>query len=56
MNKISEITILMVIYDETDEIILKSLEKIKNFKIIIIDNKGDKKLKDKITQQFKIST
>ena len=56
MNKISEITILMVIYDETDEIILKSLEKIKNFKIIIIDNKGDKKLKDKITQKFKIST
>ena len=56
MNKISEITILMVIYDETDEIILKNLEKIKNFKIIIIDNKGDKKLKDRITQKFEIST
>ena len=56
MNKISEITILMVIYDETDEIILKNLEKIKNFKIIIIDNKGDKKLKDRITQNFEIST
>ena len=56
MNIISEITILMVLYDETDEIIFKNLEKIKNFKIIIIDNKGDEKLKDRIIQKFKIST
>ena len=56
MNKISEITILIVLYDETEEIILKNLEKIKNFKIIIIDNKGDTKLKERITQKFEIST
>ena len=56
MNIISEITILMVLYDETDEIIFKNLEKIKNFKIIIIDNRGDEKLKDRIIQKFKIST
>jgi len=46
----------MVLYDESEEIILKTLEKIKNFKIIIIDNKGDKKLKKKITSKFDIST
>ena len=56
MNDISEITILMVLYEESEEIIFKNLEKIKNFKIIIIDNKGNKKLKKKITSQFKIST
>jgi GT2 family glycosyltransferase len=55
MNKISEITILIVLYDETDEIIFKNLEKIKNFKIIIVDNKGDKKLKNRITKKFEIS-
>ena len=55
MNKISEITILIVLYDETEEIIFKNLEKIKNFKIIIVDNKGDKKLKNRITEKFEIS-
>jgi len=34
MNKISEITILIVLYDETEEIIFKNLEKIKNFKLL----------------------
>ena len=56
MNNLTEITICMVLYDESEEIILKTLEKIKNFKIIIIDNKGDKKLKKKITSKFDIST
>ena len=56
MNNLTEITICMVLYDESEEIILKNLEKIKNFKIIIIDNKGDKKLKKKITSKFDIST
>ena len=56
MNNLTEITICMVLYDESEEIILKTLEKIKNFKIIIIDNKGDKKLKKKITSKFNIST
>ena len=56
MNTLSEITICMVLYDESEEIILKTLEKIKNFKIIIIDNKGDKELKNKITSKFNITT
>jgi len=56
MNNLTEITILMVLYDESEEIILKTLEQIKNFKIIIVDNRGNKKLKDKITSKFNIST
>ena len=53
-NYISDISILMVLYEESEEIIFRTLEKIKNFKIIIIDNKGNKKLKKKITNNFKI--
>ena len=34
---------------------LKNLNNIKNFKIIIVDNKGDKKLKNRITKKFEIS-
>ena len=56
MNDITDITILMVLYDEAEEIVLKTLEQIKNFKIIIVDNKGNKKLKNKITSRFNIST
>tara|TARA_B100000131_G_C17992619_1_gene563195 strand:- start:81 stop:944 length:864 start_codon:yes stop_codon:yes gene_type:complete len=55
MSNINEITILMVLYDESEEIIFKNLEKIKNFKIIIIDNKGNQKLKNKIISKFNIS-
>ena len=47
-NYISDISILMVLYEESEEIIFRTLEKIKNFKIIIIDNKGNKKLKKKL--------
>ena len=45
----------MVLYEEPEEIIFRTLEKIKNFKIIIVDNKGNKKLKEKIINKFKIS-
>ena len=55
MNYISHISILMVLYEEPEEIIFRTLEKIKNFKIIIVDNKGNKKLKEKIINKFKIS-
>lgn len=55
MNYISDISILMVFYDETEEIIFRTLEKIKNFEIIIVDNKCDRKLKDKILSKFKIT-
>ena len=55
MKDISQITILMVLYEESEEIVIKTLKKIKNFKIIIVDNTGDQNLK-KITNKFEIST
>ena len=45
MKDISQITILMVLYEESEEIVIKTLKKIKNFKIIIVDNTGDQNLK-----------
>ena len=57
-NKINEviddITVVIVMYQETKEIIFKTLEKIKDFKIIIVDNNNDKILKQKIMSQFQI--
>ena len=54
MKKYCDISILFVLYDESVEIIFKSLEKIKNFNIIIIDNKGDEKLKNEIENKYQI--
>ena len=49
-----KLTILMILYEENYEIIKKCLDKIKNFKIIIIDNANDKDLKKKILLNYKI--
>ena len=54
MKKYCDISILFVLYDESFETIFKSLEKIKNFNIIIIDNKGDEKLKHEIENKYQI--
>tara|TARA_A100001015_G_C14929750_1_gene687983 strand:+ start:16 stop:912 length:897 start_codon:yes stop_codon:yes gene_type:complete len=54
LNKCDQITIIIVLYKETAEIVFKTLQTIKNFKIIIIDNGGDKFLKKKICQKFNI--
>lgn len=54
MKNFKNISIAIVLYDESEKILLKSLEKIKNFNIIIIDNKGDKKLKNIIEKKYKI--
>ena len=49
-----KLTILIILYEENYEIIKKCLEKVRNFKIIIIDNANDKDLKIKIEQNYKI--
>ena len=49
-----KLTILIILYEENYEIIKKCLEKIKNFKIIIIDNANDKDLQKKIVLNYKI--
>jgi len=57
MKKISKdksLTIVIVLYKESYELICKTLDLIKNFKIIIIDNDNNSELEKKILQNFKI--
>ncbi len=49
-----DLTIIIVLYQERIELIKKCLEKIKNFKIIIIDNDNNLDLKNKISSEYKI--
>jgi len=49
-----KLSILIILYEENLEIINKCLEKIEDFKIIIIDNANNKSLKNAITKRFKI--
>ena len=53
-NKIKSITIVIVLFKESFEIINKTLEHIKDFKIIIIDNANNDDLKKQITKKFQI--
>ena len=53
-NLYKEITIIIVLYEERLDLVLKSIENIKNFKIVIIDNAGNKVLKKKVEEKFKI--
>ena len=49
-----KLSILIILYEENLEIINKCLEKIKDFKIIIIDNANNNSLKNEIIKKFKI--
>ena len=49
-----KLSILIILYEENLEMIKKCLEKIKDFKIIIIDNANNKSLKNEIIKKFKI--
>jgi N-acetylglucosaminyl-diphospho-decaprenol L-rhamnosyltransferase len=54
MNNNESLSILLILYEENFITISKCLENLKNFKVIIIDNAGDKILRDKIELKFKI--
>ena len=53
-NNSKSITIVIVLFKESFEIINKTLEYIKDFKIIIIDNANNQDLKKKIIKKFQI--
>ena len=55
MNPFQNITIQIVLYEESEEIVFKCLNNLKNFKIIILDNAGNYKLKKEILKKFSIS-
>ncbi len=48
------LTVVIVLYKESFDLISNTLSKIKNFKIIIVDNDGNDHLKKKILSNFKI--
>ena len=48
------LTITIVLYEESFSLISKCLEKLRKFKIIIIDNAGNLELKKKIQKEYKI--
>ena len=55
MNPFQNITIQIVLYEENEEMVFKCLNNLKNFKIIILDNAGNYKLKKEILKRFSIS-
>ena len=54
--KCNETTILIVLYKETYELVSKTLEQLKSYQVIIIDNGNDHELKNKIESLFQIET
>ena len=50
----SELTIIIVLYEEEANLLLRCLKNIKNFKIIIVDNANNVSLKKKIEEKFQI--
>ena len=51
---INDITIQIVLYEESEDLLTKCLNLIKDFKIIIVDNSSNNKLKKKILSKFEI--
>ena len=47
------LTVVIVLYKESFDLISNTLSKIKNFKIIIVDNDGNDHLKKKFFQTLK---
>ena len=54
MINTDELTIQIVLYEETKDLIFKCLEHLKNFKILILDNSSNKKLRDQILNKFDV--
>ncbi len=53
-SSFESLTIVIVLFRESFDLVSNTLSKIKNFKIIIIDNDGNNNLKNKILSNFKI--
>ena len=51
---LNEITIIIVLYEEKLQLVLRCLKNLKNFKIIIVDNANDISLKREIEKNYRI--
>ncbi len=54
INDYSSVTIVIVLYKESFDLVNKTLQTLKNYKIVIIDNANNNELKKKILKNFKI--
>ena len=54
-NHYNKVTVVIVLYKESYDLIKKTLNNLKNYKIIIIDNANNFSLKEKIKKKFKIN-
>ncbi len=53
-NYYQEVTIIIVLFKEDFDLIYKTLDKLRSFKIVIVDNANNQSLKKKIQSNFKI--
>ena len=53
INDYSSVTVVIVLYKESFDLVNKTLQTLKNYKIVIIDNANNNELK-KILKNFKI--
>ena len=49
-----ELTVIIILYEEKDDLVIQCLNNIKNFRIIIIDNANNEILKKKVQENFDI--
>ena len=49
-----ELTIQIVLYEESKDLIFKCLENLKNFQVLILDNSNNRKLREQILNKFDI--
>ncbi len=54
MIDINELTIQIVLYEEDKNLIFECLKNLKNFKVLILDNSNNKKLREEILNKFNI--
>ena len=55
MNTLSnKITIIIILYEEKEKLVLKFMKNLKNFKIIIVDNSNNLALKKQVEKNYKI--
>ena len=50
----NQITIVIILYEESESMVFKCLDNLQNFKIIIVDNAGNNLLKKKIEKKYDI--
>ena len=54
MTITEELTIQIVLYEESKELIFECLENLKNFQVLILDNSNNRKLREEILNKFDI--